>query len=47
MERSRTRFADWLPEPLTVATWMVKLLSVVSTAESDLLRTAAGRETAT
>ena len=28
MERSRTRFAVWLPEPLTVATWMLKSLTM-------------------
>jgi hypothetical protein len=27
MERSRTRLAVWLPEPLTVATWMLKSLT--------------------
>jgi hypothetical protein len=27
MERIRTRFAVWLPEPLTVATWMLKSLT--------------------
>ena len=28
MERSRTRLAVWLPEPLTVATWMLKSLTI-------------------
>src|SRR5215471_13330021 len=28
MERRRTRFAVWLPEPLTVATWMLKSLII-------------------
>ena len=28
MDRSRTRFAVWLPEPLTVATWMLKSLTM-------------------
>src|ERR687889_590823 len=28
MERSRTRFAVWLPDPLTVATWMLKSLTM-------------------
>ncbi len=27
IERNRTRLAVWLPEPLTVATWMLKLLT--------------------
>src|SRR3954467_7076028 len=27
-ERSRTRLAVWLPEPLTVATWMLKSLTI-------------------
>src|SRR5262245_6951565 len=27
-DRSRTRFAVWLPEPLTVATWMLKSLTM-------------------
>src|SRR3954449_11681272 len=27
-ERSRTRLAVWLPEPLTVATWMLKSLMI-------------------
>ena len=27
MERSSTRLAVWLPEPLTVATWMLKSLT--------------------
>ena len=26
-ERSRTRLAVWLPDPLTVATWMLKSLT--------------------
>ena len=30
-ERSRTRLAVWLPEPLTVATWMLKSLTRVAT----------------
>src|SRR5262245_15722615 len=29
MARSRTLFAVWLPEPLTVATWMLKSLTTV------------------
>src|SRR4051812_10498784 len=28
MERRRTRLAVWLPEPLTVATWMLKSLTI-------------------
>ncbi len=28
MARSSTRFAVWLPEPLTVATWMLKSLTI-------------------
>jgi hypothetical protein len=28
MERIRTLFEDWLPEPLTVATWMEKSLTI-------------------
>jgi hypothetical protein len=28
MERSSTRLAVWLPEPLTVATWMLKSLTM-------------------
>ena len=28
IERIRTRFAVWLPEPLTVATWMLKSLTM-------------------
>ena len=31
MERSRTRFAVWLPDPLTVATWMLKSLTTRAT----------------
>ena len=27
IERSRTRLAVWLPDPLTVATWMLKSLT--------------------
>ena len=27
IDRSRTRFAVWLPDPLTVATWMLKSLT--------------------
>src|SRR5579872_1501630 len=27
IDRRRTRFAVWLPEPLTVATWMLKSLT--------------------
>jgi hypothetical protein len=27
MERSSTRLAVWLPDPLTVATWMLKSLA--------------------
>ena len=30
IERSRTRFAVWLPDPLTVATWMAKSLTMRS-----------------
>src|SRR5688572_2174547 len=29
MERRRTRLAVWLPEPLTVATWMLKSLTTL------------------
>ena len=28
IERSRTRLAVWLPDPLTVATWMLKSLTM-------------------
>ena len=28
IERSRTRFAVWLPEPLTVATWMLRSFTI-------------------
>ena len=28
IDRSRTRLAVWLPEPLTVATWMLKSLTM-------------------
>ena len=28
MERNRTRLAVWLPDPLTVATWMLKSLTM-------------------
>src|SRR6476620_7719330 len=28
IERSKTRFAVWLPDPLTVATWMLKSLTI-------------------
>jgi hypothetical protein len=27
IDRKRTRFAVWLPDPLTVATWMLKSLT--------------------
>ena len=27
IDRSRTRLAVWLPDPLTVATWMLKSLT--------------------
>src|SRR2546423_195664 len=33
IERRRTRFAVWLPEPLTVATWMAKSLTMRSAVE--------------
>ena len=29
MERSSTRLAVWLPDPLTVATWMLKSLTTL------------------
>ena len=28
IDRSSTRFAVWLPDPLTVATWMLKSLTI-------------------
>jgi hypothetical protein len=28
IDRRSTRFAVWLPEPLTVATWMLKSLTI-------------------
>ena len=30
IERSRTRLAVWLPDPLTVATWMLKSLTIAA-----------------
>ena len=35
MERSRTRLAVWLPEPLTVATWMLKSLTTRVATECE------------
>jgi hypothetical protein len=32
MERKSTRFAVWLPEPFTVATWMLKSLVMLEDA---------------
>ncbi len=32
IDRRRTRFAVWLPEPLIVATWMAKSLTMRSVA---------------
>ncbi len=41
MERNRTRLAVWLPEPLTVATWMLKSLTTrVATAGEAVSGTA-------
>ena len=34
-ERSRTRFAVWLPEPLAVATWMLKSLTTRDRPERE------------
>jgi hypothetical protein len=33
IERNRTRFAVWLPDPLIVATWMAKSLTMRSARE--------------
>jgi len=41
IERSSTRFAVWLPEPLTVATWMLKSLT---TREAGAAKAAAGAD---
>ena len=35
MERSRTRLAVWLPDPLTVATWMLKSLTTRVATECE------------
>src|SRR4029453_10625156 len=35
IERSRTRLAVWLPDPLTVATWMLKSLTTALAAGAD------------
>ena len=37
IDRSRTRFAVWLPEPLTVATWMLKSLTTRCALAAALL----------
>src|SRR5262245_7500765 len=42
MDRSRTRFAVWLPDPLTVATWMLKSF-VTEDCEVSAAASAAGR----
>ena len=34
IERSSTRLAVWLPDPLTVATWMLKSLTTRGVADS-------------
>src|SRR6188768_526350 len=39
MDRSSTKLAVWLPEPLTVATWMLKSLV---TEEDAVVRSGAG-----
>src|SRR3989304_9461621 len=41
--RSSTVLAVWLPEPLTVATWMLKSLTIGSTVSSRPGRPAGGR----
>src|SRR5436305_15167807 len=35
MERMRTLFDDWEPEPLTVATWMVRSLTIGAAADGS------------
>ena len=37
MDRIRTMLAVWLPDPLTVATWMLKSLTTRSAAGRGLL----------
>ena len=36
-DRSSTRFAVWLPDPLTVATWMLKSLTTRCRPEAAVL----------
>jgi hypothetical protein len=42
MERSRTRLAVWLPEPLTVATWILKSLTIRDVTAARLAASSLG-----